>query len=112
MPEVPQPALVDAVAERLRGLLLAKAAELDVTVLALEVMPDRVHLFAESTPAYSPAQLAGRLKGFASHVLRSEFPHLRSRLPSLWSRSYFVASVGSVTEAAVKRYIETQWERP
>jgi putative transposase len=111
-PKYRRPVLVDAVAERLRALLLTKAAELEATVHALEVMPDQVHLFVESTPALSPAQIAGRLKGFTSHVLRSEFPHLRSRLPTLWSRSYFVASVGYVTEAAVKRYIETQWERP
>jgi len=48
---------------------------------------------------------------FTSHVLREEFPQLRTRLPTLWSRSYFVASVGYVTDTAVKRYIETQWER-
>jgi putative transposase len=53
----------------------------------------------------------GVCMGFTSHALRQEFPHLRSRLPTLWSRSYFAASVGYVTEAAVKRYIDTQWER-
>ena len=51
-------------------------------------------------------------KGMTSRVLRQEFPHLRKRLPTLWSRSYFVSTVGSVSAATIQRYIETQWERP
>jgi putative transposase len=45
-------------------------------------------------------------------VLRAEFPHLRSRLPTLWSKSYFVASVGRVSEAMIRRYIAEQSTRP
>jgi putative transposase len=103
--------LVGTIAERLKVVLADKAAELGTTVHALEVMPDHVHLFVAAPAQHSPAHLAAQFKGYTSHVLRSEFPALRSRLPTLWSRSYFVASVGYVTEAAVKRYIETQWER-
>jgi putative transposase len=55
---------------------------------------------------------ANQLKGFTSRRLREEFPYLRSRLPTLWSRSFFVASVGAVSAAAVQRYIDTQYERP
>jgi putative transposase len=110
-PKYRKPVLVGDVAERLKALLAEKAAELGAVVHALEVMPDHVHLFVESDPTFSPSHLANQFKGFTSHVLRSEFPHLRSRLPTLWSRSYFAASVGHVTDAAVKRYIDTQWER-
>jgi len=49
-----------------------------------------------------------RLKGYTSRILRSEFPCLRSRIPTLWSRSYFASSVGSVTAIAVQKYIEDQ----
>ncbi len=110
-PKYRRKVLVGAVAERLKGLLAEKAAELGAVVHALEVMPDHVHLFVESDPRCSPSHLAHQFKGFTSHALRQEVPHLRSRLPTLWSRSYFAASVGDVSDAAVKRYIDTQWER-
>jgi putative transposase len=42
--------------------------------------------------------------------MRNEFPGLRSRLPTLWSRSYFAGSCGAVTEATVPRYIQAQGE--
>ena len=93
---------------RLRELLAEKAAELGATVHALEVMPDHVHLFVESDPTLAPAHLAAQFKGFTSRVLRHEFASLRSRLPTLWSRSYYVGSVGTVSEATVRRYIEAQ----
>jgi REP-associated tyrosine transposase len=110
-PKYRKPVLVGDVAERLKVLLAEKAAELGAIVHALEIMPDHVHLFVESDPTCSPSHLANQFKGFTSHVLRHEFPQLRSRLPTLWCRSYFAASVGYVTEAQVKRYIDTQWER-
>jgi len=110
-PKYRRKVLVGAVAERLKGLFAEKAAELGAVVHALAVMPDHVHLFVESDPRCSPSHLAHQFKGFTSHALRQEFPHLRSRLPTLWSRSYFAASVGDVSDAAVKRYIDTQWER-
>lgn len=110
-PKYRKSVLVGDVAARLKVLLAEKAAELGATIHALEVMPDHVHLFVESDPTFSPSHLANQFKGFTSHALRQEFPHLRSRLPTLWSRSYLAASVGYVTESAVKRYIDTQWER-
>jgi putative transposase len=72
------------------------------------VMPDHVHMFVESDPGMAPAKLAAQFKGYTSRVLRQEFRHLRSQLPSLWSRSYYIGSVGYVSEATVRRYIENQ----
>jgi putative transposase len=100
--------LVGDVAERLEALLRQKAIDEGLLVHALEVMPDHVHLFVESDPTWAPAAIVGRLKGYTSHVLRDEFPHLRSRLPTLWSRSYYAGTVGHVSEATVRRYIEAQ----
>lgn len=71
-------------------------------------MPDHVHLFIESDPIYSVAEIVNRLKGASSRILRSEFPALRSRLPTLWSRSYYAGTVGAVSDAVVRRYIESQ----
>jgi putative transposase len=89
-------------------LLAEKAAELGLTVHALEVMPDHVHLFVEGDPTRCVAEIVNRLKGYTSHVLREEFPSLRSRLPTLWSRSYYAGSVGHVSAATVERYIAEQ----
>jgi putative transposase len=104
--------LVGEVATRLEQLLRAKAGELDWELFTLEVMPDHVHLFVRTPPGVAPVQVAHQFKGSTSHALRSEFAHLRSRLPTLWSRSYFVASVGRVSEAAIRRYIDEQTTSP
>ena len=99
---------VDEVAEELCSLLYPKAEELDVTIEALESMPDHVHLFIESDPTEAPQRLANQFKGYTARKLRQKFPQLRSRLPSMWSRSYSVGSIGRVSEETVRRYIEMQ----
>ena len=103
--------LVDVLAKRLRGLLYQKAKEIKAKIQALEIMPDHVHLLVESDPTMAPARLAAQFKGFTSHQLREEFPWLKSYLPSLWSRSYYIGSVGAVSKATVKRYIANQKTR-
>jgi REP-associated tyrosine transposase len=110
-PKYRRPVLVGDVAARLEVLLTEKAAELGATLHAMEVMPDHVHLVVESDPTRAPAHIAAQFKGSTSRVLRREFGSLRSRLPTLWSRSYFASTVGHVSAAAVQRYIETQRER-
>ncbi|MBF8186778.1 transposase [Nonomuraea sp. K274] len=76
-------------------------------------MLGRVHLVVRSHPKQSPSYVAGQFTGFTSHShhLRAEFPHLSSRLPTLWSRSYVVATAGAVSAETVPRYIEMQDER-
>jgi len=107
-PKYRKPVLVGAVAERLKALLYGKAEELKATWHTLEVMQDHVHMFVESDPSMAPAKLAAQFKGYTSRILRQEFRHLRSQLPSLWSRSYYIGSIGHVSEATVRRYIEHQ----
>ena len=111
-PKYRRPVLAGRTGERCRELIGEKCAGHGWQVVALEVMPDHVHLFVKAHPKDSPSFIANQLKGFTSHRLRQEFPHLRSRLPTLWSRSYFAASVGAVSAATVQRYIDTQYERP
>src|SRR4051794_2397233 len=107
-PKYRRPVLTRDVEARLRKLLTEKAAELDTTIHALEVMPDHVHLFVEADPIRCVAEIVNRLKGFTSRVLRQEFPTLRSRLPTLWSRTYFAGSIGHVSAATIERYIAEQ----
>jgi putative transposase len=59
-----------------------------------------------------PLDIADQFEEYTSRVLREEFPHLRSRLSALWSKSYFAATAGAVSAAAVQRYIDTRYERP
>ena len=107
-PKYRRPVLEGAIEKRLREVLEDVRAEHEWTIHALEVMPDHVHLFIESEPIYSVAEIVNRLKGASSRILRSEFPALRSRLPTLWSRSYYAGTVGAVSDAVVRRYIESQ----
>lgn len=107
-PKYRKPVLTGQVTQDLRTLLGQKADALQVTIEALEIMPDHVHLIVAADPTDAPQRLANQFKGFTSRILRQRYAHLRSRLPTLWSRSYFVSSVGQVSEESVKRYIETQ----
>jgi putative transposase len=86
-----RPVLADAVSTRCEELIRARAGEHGWRIVSLEVTADRVHLFVKTHPADSPSYVANQLKGFTSGVLRQEFPHLRSRLPALRSRSYLPA---------------------
>jgi putative transposase len=107
-PKYRRKVLVGEIAEELRFLLYQKAQELDVTIEGLEIMPDHVHLFIQSDPTEAPQRLANQFKGYTSRVLRQKFPQLRSRLPSMWSRSYSVGTIGHESEETVKRYIEME----
>ena len=107
-PKYRRPVLVKPVDRRLKALLAQKTQELGIVIHTLAIMPDQVHLFVEADPTRCVAEIVNRLKGFTSHILRGEFPSLRSRLPTLWSRSYYAGSVGSVSEAVVRKYIEAQ----
>ena len=107
-PKYRRSVLAKPVDVRLKVLLRQKAAELGLTIHEMEVMPDHVHLFVEGDPRICVAEIVNRLKGFTAHALREEFPFLKSRLPTLWSRSYYASSVGAVSEAVVRKYIEGQ----
>ncbi|GAA1114427.1 IS200/IS605 family transposase [Nocardiopsis metallicus] len=107
-----RPVLDARVAQRLEDLIRNKAGERGWEIITIEVMPDHVHLFVKHDPKASASYVANQFKGYTSRVLREEFPHLRSKLPTLWSSSYFAASVGALSADTVQRYIDTQWERP
>jgi len=107
-PKYRRPVLTGKIEQRLIGLINEKCGELDMVVHNLSVMPDHVHLFVESDPTLCVAEIVNRIKGFTSRVLRQEFAELRSRLPTLWSRSYYAGTVGSVSSSVVARYIENQ----
>lgn len=107
-PKYRRSVLQGRVAERLRELLAEVATDLEATLHAVEVMPDHVHLLVESDPRWAVAGVVSRFKGRTSRELRAELPHLRSRLPTLWSRSHCAGSVGRVSEKTVRRCVAEQ----
>ncbi len=107
-PKYRRKVLVNGVDARLKELLNSKARELRTDIVEMEVMPDHVHLLIQCDPQFGIHRVVKQLKGYTSHVLRQEFPILKRRLPSLWTNSYFVATVGAVQLDVVKRYIEDQ----
>ncbi len=96
---------------RLKELFLEKAIELRAEIVEMEIMPDHVHLLIKCDPQFGIHRVVKHLKGYTSRVLRMEFRHLTSRLPSLWTNAYFVATVGTVQLDVIKKYIESQKER-
>ncbi len=93
---------------RLKQLIREKQDEYGYQIREVETQPDHVHLLIEIPPTTSVDKIVGKIKGWTSKVLREEYPSLKSRLPSLWTRSKFVSSCGGVTLQVVKDYIEGQ----
>ena len=100
--------LVNDVKKRLTDLINEKADELGCTIINLSINPDHVHLFIQALPTQAPNKIIGMIKGYTSKILREEFPHLKSKLPSLWTRSYFVSTYGHVSTEIIEKYIENQ----
>ena len=99
--------LVGGVDARLKEIIAQVAAEHGAEVIEVEVMADHVHLVVEVPPTVALSVFVKALKGWSSRLLRQEFAHLR-RLRSLWTRSWFVSTVGGATLEVVRRYVENQ----
>ena len=93
---------------RLKEILKETAEMYNFSIIEMEVMPDHVHLIVDCDPEFGIAACIRKLKSRSAHILRKEFPSLKSRIPSLWSRSYFVSSVGAVSLEVVIKYIADQ----
>ncbi len=103
-----RPVLVNGVDTRLKTILQEVVDETSGKILELEVMPDHVHVLVEIDPQYGITKLVRIMKGRSSRYLRQEFAWVKSRIPTLWTNSYFVATVGGAPLKAVKEYIQNQ----
>ncbi len=99
--------LIGEVATRLEEIIKEVCSELNLNILAMEIMPDHIHLFVSCPPNIAADQIMFRIKGRSSRILRKEFPHLQ-KMPSMWTRSYFVSTAGNVSTETIKRYIAEQ----
>jgi putative transposase len=100
--------LINGVDIRLKELLIKKAESIGVSIERMEIMPDHVHLFVKAVPTLAVHFIVNQLKGYSSYMLRKEFPWLKSRLPTLWTRSYYCETIGHISENTIIRYIEDQ----
>ena len=107
-PKYRRSVLVDNIELRLKELIKERQTEYNYKVIEMEVMPDHVHLLISIDPKTAPLTIVSKIKGFTSKILRNEFPELNSKLPSLWTRSSFIATVGSVSLEVVQKYIQEQ----
>ena len=107
-PKYRRKVLVNGVDTRLRELVNSTCGEMQVEVIEMEIMPDHVHLLLEVAPQFGIHKVVKTIKGRSSRILRMEFPWLKSRLPTLWTNSYFCATVGEAPISIVKQYIESQ----
>lgn len=107
-PKYRKSVLVDGADVRLKEVIQSVAKECQSEILELEVMPDHVHLLVEVDPQFGIHRLIKLMKGRSSRLLRSEFAWIKSRLPTLWTNSYFVSTIGGAPLDVVKQYIEQQ----
>ena len=106
-PKRRKPVLVGKIKERLEQIIYEVADELGIKVLKLVINPDHLHLFISAYPTLPVHKIVKRIKGRSSNILRREFPELL-KLPSLWTHSYFVATIGNVSKETIEKYIEAQ----
>jgi putative transposase len=107
-PKYRRSVLKPPVDETLKKILKTVAQETHSKIIEMEVMPDHVHVLVACDPQCGIHRVIKRMKGRSSHDLRRKCVWLKSRLPTLWTNSYFVATVGSVSLETVKKYIENQ----
>ena len=107
-PKYRRPVLVSGVDVRLKEIIQDVCTESLAELIELEVMPEHVHLLVEVAPQYGIHRLVRAIKGRSSRLLRQAYPWLKSRLPTLWTNSYFVSTVGGAPLEVVKQYIENQ----
>jgi len=107
-PKYRRKVLTEPIQERLKEIVYSMQEEDDFIILEIEVMPDHVHLLLDINPIIGVQTVVSRIKGKTSNLLNKEFPELVRKLPTLWTRSKFIATVGSVSLETVKQYIENQ----
>jgi putative transposase len=107
-PKYRRKVLGEPIETRLKHIIGEVCQEHKFEILSMEIMPDHVHLLVECDPQFGIHKLVRLLKGRSSHALRQEFPMLKRKLPTLWTNSYFVSTVGGTPLAVIKQYIENQ----
>lgn len=98
------------VEDRFKDLVNDICKEMEIEIIAIECDKDHCHIFLNCLPTLSPSDIMQKIKGITSKILRQEFQVL-SKMPSLWTRSFFVSTAGNVSSETIKQYVENQKTR-
>ena len=107
-PKYRRKVLANGVDSRLKELIIQICQEIQVDIIEMEIMPDHLHLLIEVDPQFGVHKAIKRIKGRSSRILRQEFPYLTTKLPTLWTNSYFVSTVGGAPLEKIKEYVANQ----
>jgi putative transposase len=107
-PKYRRKVLVDGIDERLKQIITEVCQECQAEILSMEILPDHAEMLVECDPQFGIHRLVRLVKGRSSRLLRQEFPVLKRKLPTLWTSSYFVSTVGGAPLSVIKQYIENQ----
>ena len=102
--------LIPNVEKRFKELVKLKCDELEIEIIAIECDEDHAHIFLNCPPTLSPSSIMQQIKGYTGCILRKEFLEL-SKMPNLWTRSFFVSTAGNVCSETIKKYVESQKKR-
>jgi putative transposase len=113
-PKYRRKVLIDEVEIRLKEIVNQVAKELNIEIIEMETDKDHIHILADIDPQFGVMNFVKKAKGRSSRILRDEFHHLKTKLPTLWTNSVFIATVGGAPLEIIKQYIENQQtsERP
>lgn len=101
----------DNIESELKNVLLEIAKKYDYEIFEIEAMPDHIHLFIGIKPTVAPTDVIRTLKSISAIELFKKFPKLKkfyAKCGSLWSKGYFVSTIGKVSEETIRRYIQEQ----
>lgn len=106
--------LIGAVEVELKRILAETCTVYGWLLQEIEVMSDHVHIFVQADHLTAPVEIAKTLKSISAVHIFKTFPKLKGKKfwgSGLWSRGTYYASVGHISEDAIRRYIETQKDR-
>ena len=109
----------DKLKETLAAIIKGQCEQLGVELLALEIMPDHIHIFVGAKPIHTPCKIVNQIKGNTSRQIRLLFPDIKflgyqqksaswKGFGSLWADGYYCGSAGHVSQESVRRYIQEQ----
>lgn len=107
-PKYRRKVLTEEVAARLKELIKINQTKYGYIVMEMDIMIDHVHIMIDVDPRIGVYAVIRKIKAVTSHVLREEFPWLKKRIPTLWTHSKFISTVGAVALADISQYIEGQ----
>ena len=107
-PKYRYPIFVNGIDTCLKEIFVNISYKYQFDIIEMEIMPDHVHLLISCNPRFGIMNCIKLLKGISSNQLRLEYPNLKSKCKTLWMRSTFVSTVGTISLDVEKKYIENQ----